>query len=234
MSDKCDALAKYFEDKYYRGTFKRSELSKAFRDFLSQKEADLESARKRSDEYIDNSRILAKAYREFKERVKVLENELNTANAKLADMTTLNQSNKDAADSWMLNADVLTRKLAKLHDAYNAQDKTSRKHIVKLQRQLMEAEAVAAEKDAALKVGIEQLKQTIKACGPCDHSVNICVCGLIENIEKMKAALSSPGSNVLAVLEAVELWVAREDYESRVAIRNRWKALQSGQPGGER
>lgn len=43
---------------------------------------------------------------------------------------------------------------------------------------------------AACKELLIDAKESVEACGPCDHNVNICVCGLISNIEDAEAAIA--------------------------------------------
>lgn len=43
---------------------------------------------------------------------------------------------------------------------------------------------------AACKELLIDAKENVKCCGPCDHDVDICVCGLISNIEDAEAAIT--------------------------------------------
>lgn len=37
------------------------------------------------------------------------------------------------------------------------------------------------------------LKEDVENCGPCDHAVNICVCGIVDLCDRIKAALDQTG-----------------------------------------
>lgn len=47
----------------------------------------------------------------------------------------------------------------------------------------------------AAKLGLEHLKQQIEDCGPCDHPVNICVCGLKADADSIAEAIEHAESD---------------------------------------
>lgn len=53
--------------------------------------------------------------------------------------------------------------------------------------------AAAPEMAEALLEMIFIVEQYIKDCGPCDHAVNICVCGENAELDQAKAALKKAG-----------------------------------------
>lgn len=42
----------------------------------------------------------------------------------------------------------------------------------------------------ACKIALEQYKQDIAEIGPCDHAVNVCICGLVSDAHAIKAAIA--------------------------------------------
>lgn len=49
------------------------------------------------------------------------------------------------------------------------------------------------ERDDLLAAGKKasiQYKEDIEACGPCDHSVGICICGLIRDAEELERLIT--------------------------------------------
>jgi chromosome segregation ATPase len=81
----------------------------------------------------------------------------------------------------------------------------------------------------ALKIGIDEAKSSLNACGPCEHEVNICVCGLVRDIAEMEEALSLSAP---AALEAVkrEVWEEAAKIAETLPTLHAWLPLSEGDP----
>lgn len=52
------------------------------------------------------------------------------------------------------------------------------------------------ELEEVVKEGIEHMETYVRDLGECDHSVNICYCGIGISLDRMKTALSRAGNNL--------------------------------------
>lgn len=106
------------------------------------------------------------------------------------------QLGKEAEDGWEAWSKVAHRVGEELSDngpaAYYDFSASDWREWALKRIQGLKARSELAERMAeALREGIKVAKMTLSDCGPCEHDVNICVCGLIADIGMMEEALTA-------------------------------------------